>query len=107
MVYGATDEDTAYAETIAPQTQAATAATFATTLPARLVDLDRLPMVPSLFDDSPRRSATVHPSAYSRASGTRSAPRSSVTIASTSTTFPLRSSPSTSGTCFAMLRAVR
>lgn len=53
MFYGATDEETAYAETITTDTKAATAARFATTQAARIVDLDTLPAVPSLFDESP------------------------------------------------------
>jgi hypothetical protein len=50
MFYGATDLDTAYAETITADTEAAKATTFTTTRAARIVDLDRLPPVPSLFD---------------------------------------------------------
>jgi hypothetical protein len=52
MFYGATDEQTAYAETITREIEAATAATFETTREARIVDLDNLPPVPSLFDAS-------------------------------------------------------
>jgi hypothetical protein len=51
MFYGSTDEETAYAETVTPDVKAATAATFTTTRAATIVDLDNLPMVPSLFDD--------------------------------------------------------
>ncbi len=50
MFYGATDQATAHAETVTDDTEAATAATFTTTRAARIVDLDRLPRVPSLFD---------------------------------------------------------
>lgn len=50
MFYGATGIETAYAETITADVEASTAATFATTRGARIVDLDRLPTVPSLFD---------------------------------------------------------
>jgi hypothetical protein len=50
MFYGATDLDTAYAETITAATEAAKAVTFTTTRAARIVDLDRLPSAPSFFD---------------------------------------------------------
>ena len=43
MFYGATDLDTAYAETITADTEAAKATTFTTTRAARIVNLDRLP----------------------------------------------------------------
>jgi len=56
MFYGATDQATARAETTTPATEAATAATFQTT-PARIVDLDRIPAEPSLFDLSEQATA--------------------------------------------------
>jgi hypothetical protein len=52
MFYGATDTDTARAETLTEGVEAATEATFVTTRAARIVDLDRLPDVPSFFDAS-------------------------------------------------------
>jgi hypothetical protein len=50
MFYGATDIETASAETMTADVKAATKATFSTTRVARIVDLDRLPAVPSFFD---------------------------------------------------------
>jgi RES domain-containing protein/HEPN superfamily RES-like protein len=50
MFYSATDLPTAYAETVTEKTQAAKTVTFTTSRAARIVDLDRLPDVPSLFD---------------------------------------------------------
>jgi hypothetical protein len=50
MFYGANDLETAYAETMSADVEAATGATFSTTRAARIVDLDRLPEVPSFFD---------------------------------------------------------
>ena len=50
MFYGATDLPTAYAETVTKNTRAAKAVTFTTSRAARIVDLHRLPDVPSLFD---------------------------------------------------------
>lgn len=50
MFYGATDLVTAYAETMTSDVEATTEATFSTTRVARIVDLDRLPAVPSFFD---------------------------------------------------------
>jgi hypothetical protein len=52
MFYGATDLPTAYAETVTEDTEAAKAATFTVSRAAHIVDLDRLPDVPSLFEPS-------------------------------------------------------
>lgn len=50
LFYSATDLPTAYAETVTEKTQVAKAVTFTTSRAAHIVDLDRLPDVPSLFD---------------------------------------------------------
>lgn len=52
VFYGADEVRTALAEAIDPQVRAATAATFETLAPARIVDLSRIPPVPSLFDET-------------------------------------------------------
>lgn len=58
MFYGATDTGTACAETLTEDVEAATAAMFTTTRAARIVDLDRLPTVPSFFDLSEEATAS-------------------------------------------------
>lgn len=64
MLYAAEDAQTALDETIDPlrtQAKAATIGAFETTESCRIVDLDLVPGMPSVFDDAPESRALLEP----------------------------------------------
>jgi hypothetical protein len=100
MFYGASERDTAIAEVMDKDDDVASVGRFVTSDDAWIVDLDRLPEVPSTFDEDRQQRRNplrfLHGFRYDFRQAHR--PRRG---ASTSSTCRRRSSPSTSDTTFA------